>query len=253
MLIVFMYTQLMQAIFSAVQALLITLELCWGRRGAEQYGCAQITSASACEAPPHPLGCVARQVAVVVVEELIEHRVVGLNLRLRRAAEKAIPLGEVDGMVEHVKLRERSDAGLRYPVLMNICHCGTPGVDIGGCPLLGVKQRMMHFHQPAGEDGMRGSGFGGRFRNCEKTAAALLLHPLGDLLPIEVPQVRQTTATGRVNCFDAANSFQHRLLAEETRKYLHDDAIADAEEDVQWSWDDAIRCDGEESWLMRIE
>ena len=96
----FMYTQLIQAIFSAVEAMLMTLELGWGGCCADQDRCAQIASASACETPPHPLGCVAGHVAVVVVEELIERRVVRLDLRLRRAAEEAVSLGEVHGTVD---------------------------------------------------------------------------------------------------------------------------------------------------------
>ena len=155
LLIVFMYTQLMQAIFSAVKAMLLLLELCWGGCCADENRCAQIASASACETPPHPLGYVAGHVAVVVVEELIERSMVRLNLSLRRTTKKAISLCEIDSMVEHMKLRKRSDAGLRHPVRMDICHGSTPGVQIGCCPVFGVKQRMMHFDQPASEDGVR--------------------------------------------------------------------------------------------------
>ena len=166
MLIVFMYIQLVQAIFSAVQAMLMTLELCWCRRSADQDGCAEVASASACQTPPHPLWSVAGHVAVVVVKELVEHRMVGLNLSLRRTTEEAISLGEVNRVVEHVQLREWSDTGLGHPVRMDISHRGTPGVQIGCRPVLGVKQRMVHFHQPAGEDGVSGSGLSGGTSCC---------------------------------------------------------------------------------------
>ena len=85
-----MYTQPGLAIFSAVRALLMALELRWGRHCSDEDACTQIPSASASETPPHPLRSVAGHVSVVVVEELVERCVVGLDLSLRRATEKAV-------------------------------------------------------------------------------------------------------------------------------------------------------------------
>ena len=52
---------------------------------------------------------------------------------------------------------------------------------------------------------------------------------------------------------DRLQSFLHVLLAQQLAECIEDDAIADAEEDVQWSGDDSIRCDDEEGRLMRVE
>ena len=51
-------------------------------------------------------GSVVRLVAMLLVEEGVESRMEGLDLILRDATEETMPLGEVDRVVQHVKLRE---------------------------------------------------------------------------------------------------------------------------------------------------
>ncbi len=94
-----------------------------------------------------------------------------------------------------VELGEGIDFRLRHPVLMDICHSGTPIIDIRRLPLFGVQQKMVQFLQPAGEDGVRCTSGSRGCRCVQYACTALFLDPLGDLLPVEVPQIRQTTAT----------------------------------------------------------
>ena len=54
-----------------------------------------------------------------------------LDLSLRRATEEAITLGEVNGVVKHVKLGERLGMCFSSPVLMDVAHCSEPGIDLG--------------------------------------------------------------------------------------------------------------------------
>ena len=73
-----------------------------------------------------------------------------------------MPFGEVYCVVEHVELRKRSDTSLGDPVLMNISHSRSPGVDLGRLPVLGMEQGMMHFCEPTGDDGMSRADLGSR-------------------------------------------------------------------------------------------
>src|SRR4051812_30750614 len=93
---------------------------------------------------------------MMVVEEGVELRMKRLDLSLRGAAEEAMPLGEVDSMMQHVQLRERLGFGLGAPVLMNVAHHAAPRVDIGCRPVVRSKQAVMQLLQPAGEDRVRG-------------------------------------------------------------------------------------------------
>lgn len=132
---------------------------------------------------------------MVEVEELVERRVIGLDLGLRSPAEEAKALGEVDGMEEHVQLGKSIAVRLRLPVLMDIRHHAAPDIDLLRCPVFGMKQRnsMVQLLEPASEDGVRRLGRVGHggFCSCSRsrrqyTRAALLLDPLGDLLPIQL-------------------------------------------------------------------
>ncbi len=102
-----------------------------------------------------PLCSVAGLVAMVEVEQLVESRVIRLDLSLGGPAEEAVALGEVDGMEEHVQLRKSVAARLRLPVLMNIRHHAAPGINFLRRPVFGMKQRMVQLFHPACEDGVR--------------------------------------------------------------------------------------------------
>src|SRR5680860_119363 len=52
---------------------------------------------------------------------------------------------------------------------------------------------------------------------------------------------------------DALHCLHHMLLAQQLREHIEDDAIVDAEEEVQWSGNDASRVDGEEGRLPWME
>ena len=91
---------------------------------------------------------------MLLVEEGVESSMEGLDLRLGGAAEEAMTLGELDGVMQHVQLRKRVLGGLQLPVLMDITHHSTPSLDIGSTPVIRAKQTMMELLQPAGEDGV---------------------------------------------------------------------------------------------------
>ena len=66
-----------------------------------------------------------------------------------------MPLGEVDGVMQHVQLGKGGLLGLRAPVLMDVVHCTAPGVDVAARPVARVKKGMKQLLQPTGENGMR--------------------------------------------------------------------------------------------------
>ena len=166
-------------------------------------------------------------------------------------------LGELDGVVQHVQLGEWLGMCFSLPVLMNIAHCSAPGIDICRCPLIGVEQAVVQLLQPAREDGVGGSGGGREGRGCsnrrQHTRTALSPDPLADLWPIEIVQVTLASTASRV---DGGNALQRRLdtlLPQQLAECVQDDAIADAEEEVEWSGDDALGRDGEERAVSAVE
>ena len=60
------------------------------------------------EGAAEPFSCVARLIAMLLVEEDIERSVEGLNLRLRCATEEMMALSELQRVPEHVELRKCS-------------------------------------------------------------------------------------------------------------------------------------------------
>ena len=176
------------------------------------------TEGSIDERATQPLRYIARLVAMLLVEEGIEGGMTGLDLCLRRTAEEAIALGEVDGVLEHVQLRERLRTCFRLPVPLDVIDRHAPGIDVGCCPVTRVEERIVQLVQPTGEDGVGGLhtvGDGGCCTSgCESTRAAFSLDELADLRSVELVQVADATATSRVNGFDALDGFQHDLLAE---------------------------------------
>src|SRR5690606_1956852 len=85
------------------------------------------------------LSCVARLVAMLLVEQRVEGSVERLDLRFARTPEEAMPLSEVDGVMQHVQLGKGCLRGLCAPVLMNITHHTAPCVEIGRCPDISTK------------------------------------------------------------------------------------------------------------------
>ena len=81
-------------------------------------------------------GGVAALIEMMIVEKGVEGGMSGLNLRLGSATEESMPLGELEGVAEHVQLRECGLRGGRRPVLLDIIHCRTPILDLLRCPLL---------------------------------------------------------------------------------------------------------------------
>ena len=56
------------------------------------------------EAAAQSLCCVARLVAMLLVEEVVERGMEGLDLRFARSAKEAVSLCEVDGVMQHMQL-----------------------------------------------------------------------------------------------------------------------------------------------------
>ena len=56
------------------------------------------------EAAAQSLCCVASLVVMLLVEEVVERSMEGLDLRFTRSAKEAMALGEVDGVMQHMQL-----------------------------------------------------------------------------------------------------------------------------------------------------
>lgn len=153
-------------------------------------------------------------------------------------------LSELDGVMQHVKLRECSDGGLGTPVLMDVTHCSAPCIDICCGPVVGAKQAVMQLLQPAGEDGVGGRGCsrqGDRgSSSSQHTRAALPHDPFADLGSIEVVQVSCAAAASRVHGLDARYCLQHCAFPQQLAECVENDAIANPEEEMKWSRDDAL-------------
>ena len=187
------------------------------------------------------------------MEEGVELRMERLNLSLRGTTEEAMPLRELQRVPQHVQLREWGLMGLRTPVLLDVAHHATPGLDVTRCPVAAVEQRTVQLLQPAAEEGVGGHG---RRRNVllassgsEQLCAALLLDPLADLRPVEVVQVCSTAAASGVHGGDGLQCGLDAILAQQLAERIEDDAIADAQEEMQRSGHDALRRNGEERLL----
>ena len=92
------------------------------------------------QAAAEALRLIVRHVEMLLVEEALELMVIGLNLRLGGSSEESMPLGELEGVAEHVQLRECGLVSLGTPVLLEIVHCSTPVLDLLLCPLLLVQE-----------------------------------------------------------------------------------------------------------------
>ena len=88
-----------------------------------------------------------------------------------------------------MQLREWLGVSFGLPVLLDVVDGGTPGIDIGWCPVARAEERMVQLLQPAGEDGVRGLDAvsdGCRCSSsCEDTRGAFLLDELADLRSVE--------------------------------------------------------------------
>src|SRR5680860_909012 len=146
-----------------------------------------------------------------------------------------------------------ADRGLRSPVGVNVAHHAAPGIDIGCSPVARAKQAVMQLLWPAREDGVRRSsssrGGGGCSSSREECGAAFLLDPLANLRPVEVVQVTLASAARRVNGGDASEGRLHTLLAQQLTEGIEDDAVADAEEEMERSRYDTLGWNGEECLL----
>src|SRR5680860_1816797 len=113
---------------------------------------------------------------------------------------------------------------------------------------------MMQLLQPAREDGVRGGGGGreggGSSSSCQHTRATFSLDPLTDLRSVEIVQVTLASAASRVDSGDGSESCLHMLLAQQLAECIQNDAIADAEEEMERSGHDALRRDREQ-WTVR--
>ena len=135
---------------------------------------------------------------MLLVEELLELEVIGLDLSLGDSAEESVALGELQRVAEHVKLGKGGLLGLRTPVLMDIIDCFAPILDLLRRPLLLVEEMIMQLLQPAGEDGVSGLLLGSEAVHllscCADTRTALLLDPLANLGTIELEQITLAAA-----------------------------------------------------------
>jgi len=209
------------------------------------------------EASAKAFGGVATLVEMMIVEEGVEGGMGGLDLCFRSATEEAMPLGELQRVAEHVQLRECGLIGGGRPVLLNIIHCCTPILDLLWCPLSLVQEVIVQILEPSLE-----SREGGFLSDSEaflhfccnaECSTALPLDPLADLRPVEVIQVALSTAAGRMDGSHLRESLLNELLREEFAEGIQDDAIADAEEEVEWCRHDALGIDGEERRMSAID
>ena len=83
------------------------------------------------------------------------------------------------------------------------------------------------------------------FSSCAECRTAVFLDELADLGPVELEQITLSSATSRMDGFDRLQGLLDQLLREEFTEGLENDAVADAEEEMERSWYDAIRIDGE--------
>jgi len=166
-------------------------------------------------------------------------------------------LGEFQRVMQHVQLGERLRVCFRLPVLMDVIHCTAPCIDICCCPVARVKERMMQLLQPACEDGMRrssGSGKGRGFSSsCQHTRAAFLPNPLADLWPVEIIEITLPAAAGRVHGGDGSKCRLHTFLAQQLTERIQNDAVADAEEEVERSRYDALGRDAQKGLMRAID
>jgi hypothetical protein len=116
---------------------------------------------------------------------------------------------------------------------------------------------MMKLLQPAREDGVSGSGRsregGGGSGSREECGAAFSLDPLTDLRPVEVVQVALASAACRVDGRHLLESVLDEFLAQQFAEGFENDAVADAEEEVERGGHDALGWDGEERTLLWVE
>ena len=89
--------------------------------------------------------------------------------------------------------------------------------------------------------------------SCEDVCAAFLLDELADLRPVEIIQVALTTAASGMDGVDGGECRLQTFLTEQLAECIEDDAIADAEEEVEGCGYDALRRDGEERLMCTIE
>ena len=194
---------------------------------------------------------------MLLVEKGVQRGMAGLNLRLRSSAQEAVTLSELCRVSEHVQLREWLGVSFRLPVLLDVIDCGAPGIYVGWSPVARMEKRMMQLLQPAGEDGVRGLHTVGEScrcpSSCEDTRAAFFLDELADLRSVEIIQVALSSASSRMDGRDGCERRLQTLLAEQLTECVDDDAIADAEEDVEGCWYDALRRDGEERLMRTID
>ena len=52
-----------------------------------------------------------------------------------------MPLGELNGVAQHVQLGKGGDGGLRAPVLLDVVHHAAPRLDLVARPVAAVEQR----------------------------------------------------------------------------------------------------------------
>jgi hypothetical protein len=174
---------------------------------------------------------------MLLVKEGVEGSMEGLDLCLRRATEKMVALSELDRVVQHVELRKCGLRGLGTPVLMDIVDCRTPIGELLRCPLALVQQMIVQLLQPACEDGVRcsdsSSDVAGSSSRSEECGAASLLDPLANLGPVEIIEITLASAASRVDGRHTLQRLFDVFLTQQLIECIEDDAIADAEEEVE--------------------
>ena len=84
---------------------------------------------------------------------------------------------------------------------------------------------------------------------CEECSTAFSLDPLADFGPVEIVEIALPAATSGMHRRDCLQRCLEALLAQQLAECVENDAIADAEEEMERSRHDALRRDGEE-WLL---
>ena len=160
-----------------------------------------------------------------------------------------MPLGELQRVSQHVELRESGLTSLARPVLLYVIHCCTPLLDLLQLPVVLVEKMIMQTHEPSLEGRVGRLLLGGQsfllLSSGAERCTVALLEPLANLRPVQLEDIASSTTASRVDRLHSLQRLFDQLLREEFAESIEDNAIADAEEEVEWCGDDAIRVDGE--------
>ena len=90
-------------------------------------------------------------------------------------------------------------------------------------------------------------------RCCEESGAAFLLNPLANLRPVELEDVAAAAAACLMDGSDMLQRLLDELFAQQFAERIEDDAVADAEEEMERSGNDALWVDGEERRVVWVQ